>query len=308
MSGTPRTRLGARYVVCFVIAAMVAWLCPGAGVAGAAAPPSLDTVTIEAARKRELKRQISHFVSNVVVSYAYESLQRWNSPVCPLVAGLPGDRGEFILSRVSQIAIAAHAPLAGEHCKPNLFIVVTSQPDLLLEKWVRRDSRMVNSCNGWGYVREFLHARGPVRVWYNAEFRTRDGAALSEDSGGLDISGLMLSACSVSNSHSDFTRLRFSEVQSLASAIILVDSNRTTHLNIGQLADYVAMVGLAQLRLDADTGKAPTILGLFTRKEPLPQGLSKWDESFLHALYTTDQASVLQVGTIETGMLDQIGR
>src|SRR6202000_2554054 len=121
--------------------------------------------------------------------------------------GLPSERGEFILARVSQVATAAHAPLAGEHCKPNFFIVVTSQPDLLLQKWVRRDPRMVNTCNGGGYLREFLHSRGPVRVWYNAEFRTRDGTSLTEDNGGLDISGLVLGFCTVANGHSDFTRL-----------------------------------------------------------------------------------------------------
>ena len=40
-------------------------------------------------------------------------------------------------------------------------------------------------------------------------------------------------------------------------------STRIAHLNIGQLADYVSMAALAQIRLDGDTGTAPSILGLF---------------------------------------------
>ncbi|MBV8806245.1 MAG: hypothetical protein JO042_14400 [Sinobacteraceae bacterium] len=52
-----------------------------------------DTVTIEAQRKREIKHQISHFVSSVVVSYLNDSLERWDTPICPLVAGLSRERG-----------------------------------------------------------------------------------------------------------------------------------------------------------------------------------------------------------------------
>src|SRR4051812_25433284 len=109
--------------------------------------PTLDTVTINARREREIKRQINKFVSGAVFTYFHDSLERWNRPVCPLVAGLPKERGEFILARVSQIARDSNAPLGSEHCRPNLYIAVTDTPDLLLEKWSKRDRRMFNTCN-----------------------------------------------------------------------------------------------------------------------------------------------------------------
>jgi hypothetical protein len=37
-----------------------------------------------------------------------------------------------MLTRLSQIAASAGAPLAPQHCKPNLFVVVTSEPNALL--------------------------------------------------------------------------------------------------------------------------------------------------------------------------------
>jgi hypothetical protein len=266
----------------------------------------LATVTIEAKKERELKRQISHFIANVVVTYLNDSLQRWNTPVCPLVAGLPSERGEFILARVSQIVTASHAPLAPEHCKPNFYVVVTQDPDLLVEKWWSRDRELLHTHNGMGPVRDFMHARQPVRVWYNASFRSRDDVALSADSIGVDIANLRLSPGAVSNNHASDSRLVYSEVQALSSVIIVVDSRRTTHLNIGQLADYVAMVGLAQVRLDADTGTAPTILHLFRETEQPVQSLSVWDQSFLYSLYTTDQTSVVQISRIRRTMLDRL--
>ena len=95
-------------------------------------------------------------------------------------------------------------------------------------------------------------------------------------------------------------------MQELTSVIIVVDGRQITTINMGQLADYIAMLGLAQIRVQADTGAAPSILHLFQEPDPRPLGLSPWDEAFLHSLYTTDQSSVLQVPITEDRMFKQI--
>jgi len=225
----------------------------------AAAPT--DTVTIQARREREIKRQINQFVSGAVFTYLNDSLERWNRPVCPLVAGLPRERGEFILGRFSQIARDSNAPLGPEHCEPNLYVVVTDTPDLLLEKWSKRDRHMFNTCNGMGYVKEFMHSRQPVRVFYNAKFSSGGG---EPNASALEIAGWHINfsnECIASGAAG--TRLRYGAVQELTSVIIVVDSRQTTNRNMGQLADYIAMVGLAQIRVAADPGTAPSILLLF---------------------------------------------
>ena len=102
------------------------------------------------------------------------------------------------------------------------------------------------------------------------------------------------------------TWLHHGAVQELTSVIIVVDGRQTTKINMGQLADYIAMIGLAQIRVQADTGTAPSILHLFQGSDPQPLGLSPWDEAFLHSLYTTDQSSVLEVTIIEDRMFEQI--
>jgi hypothetical protein len=273
--------------------------------------PGIATVTIDAQRQRQLELQISNFVSGLVVKYLNDSLERWDSPICPLVAGLTSEQGEFILARVSQIARDSHAPLAGEHCKPNFFVVLSDNPDRLVEKWSQRDKRLFNTCreiiNGKGPINEFLHSRQPVRVFYNGRFRSSSGA--DRDISALDLIGSSLDfhfgPCKFGGAELG-TRLRYSDVQDLTSVIIVVDSRRTTDLNMGQLADYVAMVGLAQIRPNADMGTAPTILSVFGKADPRPQGLSPWDQSFLHSLYTTNQSSVLQVSMIKTDMFEQI--
>lgn len=274
--------------------------------ASASAPSSnagakLDTVTIEAARERQLRHRVRHFLSSVVVSYMNDSLPRWDEPICPLVAGLPREQGEYILARISQVAAAAHAPLAGEHCKANLLVVATPYPDLLLKKWKARDTQMYNNCNGLGGVDTFLHSRQPVRVWYN----TMPGGpmiSLDAPSIGLSFGPTLSCAMGTSGGGSRLTQ----GVLALSQAIIVVDIKQTKGLTIGQLADYVSMVGLAQIQPDAHPRAEPTILALFEDEKHAPQALSSWDQAFLDALYNTNPGSVLQVSLIERKMVSQI--
>lgn len=268
-------------------------------------PSTLDAVTIQARRDREIKRQIGTFVSGGVVTYFHGSLERWNQPICPLVAGLPSEPAEFIRARVSQVARDSHAPLGSDHCRPNLLVVSTNDPDLLLEKWSKRFPGLFNTCNGLGPVNKFLHSRQPIRVFYNAKFTSAGGLSL----GALLLSGVNVPApsdCLAVATGAVDTWLHHGVVQSLTSVIIVVDARQTTTINTGQLADYIAMVGLAQIRVQADTGTAPSILHLFQGSDPQPLGLSPWDEAFLHGLYTTDQSSVLEVSMIEDRMFQQI--
>ena len=92
----------------------------------------------------------------------------------------------------------------------------------------------------------------------------------------------------------------------MTSVIIVVDGRQTTKINMGQLSDYIAMIGLAQIRIKADTSIAPSILRLFEGPDPQPEGLTPWDEALLHSLYTTDQSSVLEVPIIEDRMFKQL--
>ena len=55
--------------------------------------------------------------------------------ICPQVAGLPRNDGEFILARLSQIALVAGAPLGPEHCRANFYVIVTEKPNQLRKAW-----------------------------------------------------------------------------------------------------------------------------------------------------------------------------
>jgi hypothetical protein len=268
--------------------------------------PQIDTITVEAERDRKaIERQVNAFVSGITVAPRDQSLANWETsvPLCPLVEGLPRDDGEYMLARISKMAKAAGAPLAAEHCRPNFYVIVTSEVNALFKAWGRRDPTMFGDAGGT-LIHKFLSSSTPVRAWYNANIYNSDGTPLGngDNQGSFDISQARV------NLRAEATRIRFNEVRDLASVIVIIDAPRARGITFGQLAAYVAMIGLAEIRIDARAADAPSsILQLFaTSGKVPPPGLSAWDEAFLKALYHTEHLDQHQIAAVKTAMLGEI--
>jgi hypothetical protein len=259
----------------------------------------LKTITVEAQRDRTaLEHQVGAFVSAIAADPFADSLARWQEPtaICPLVAGLPRDHGEFILARLSRIAGSAGAPLAPEHCKPNFYVVVTSQPEALIKALSKREPGMYGDGQGTK-IRRFESESNPIRVWYNAQLYDDSGNPLVFVPGSENRQNLWARA----------SRIEQSTVRDLTSILVIVDARRVKGVTFGQLADFVAMVGFAEIRVNANIGDAPTILRLFLGSgNPPPAGLSAWDEAFLKALYHTRHTDKAQLAAIKTSVLQEV--
>ena len=271
------------------------------------APPS---VTIEAQRDREqLHRQVNQFVDATIVKpHGDESLLRWKSPVCPLVAGMKYEEGEFMLRRLSEIARAVKAPLAGQTCRANLFVIVAGNPSGFLQLWWQHDRRLFNTHHGNAPVERFIETPRPIRAWYNdyavdPESGSEIGGLLTQSMGlgsGIQLKGAnMLPPVG--------SRLTYTTVRAIASVIVVIDPQKVTKLNFGQLADYVSLISLAEINPDRDVGEVPSILKVFTEQEgSAPQSLSVWDEALLHAVYASTQKDRMQLSEIRTATMEAI--
>jgi hypothetical protein len=275
------------------------------GVAAADTPPAseapksaIDSTTVVGRRDRAtIEREVGTFVNAIALKPGSESLARWQLqiPLCPLVAGMPKSDAEYILSRVSKIAAAAGAPLAPEHCKGNFYIVVTSDPESVIKAWSKRDVRMFGdeADQGGTTIRDFL-AASPVRVWYNTEFYELDGTPLGNNQENRE------------DRSARATRLEINSYRALSSIIAIIDARRMKDVSYGQIAAYVGMVGLVQMRREAKVGVAPTILNLFADEGKAPPGLTAWDESFLRAVYATRITDKAQIAEIKTAMVQDV--
>jgi hypothetical protein len=266
---------------------------------------ALEAVIVEAQRERErLERQIRAFATSIILPRREESLARWQVPICPLVAGLTPEQGEFVLKRVSQIVRDSGAPLAPEKCKANLVIVMTPEPASFLRGWWKRNPKFFNDGRGLGDTEIFIRTPKPIRVWYNVQSKCPNGRATYETEG--SDGGTAYLRCVDGTLGS---KLRWEAVRKIVSAIMIADTALIEGRTIGQLADYIAMVALAQLRRDAEPGSVPTILHLFNGAEPATsQRLSRWDEAFLRSVYASDPESVLQVSEVQAKMYQDLMR
>jgi hypothetical protein len=267
-------------------------------IAASSPDEELDTLTVVGARDREkeLRRQLRNFISAITAAPQGEYLARWTRevPLCARVTGLPLADGEFLLDRMSQIAASIGVPIAPEYCRPNLQIIVTSQPDELLETWSRRDPWIFDSQidEGGKVIRDFLHASTPVRSWYNVAFK---GFGPFENIPGAPVAQSFGAPGSGARVHRD-----------LWSVIVVIDARPARGVSFDQLAAYTAMVGLARIRSNAKLNDAPTILRLFSDPKTAPLGLSPWDQAYLKGLYSTDGFELPQQLAIARSMAHQV--
>jgi hypothetical protein len=269
---------------------------------------SIDTITVEAQRdKAKLASEVDKFVANTIVQQSRygESLWRWKDKVCPLVGGLNKEQGEFVLARLSQIAKDVGAPLDSETCKPNLFVIVTPDPELLLKKWWNRDVDLFDGEAGLP-VKRFLETPRPVRVWYSASKVGEDGMY---SIGLMDESSIRARSNGKANTmriHSA-TRLKLQTTRDIITIIVVVDSTKIGDISFVQLADYIGLVGLAQINFEKKPVDAPTILRLFEgSKESRPTEMTVWDKALLRALYSTSQTDAMQVSQMQSAALKDI--
>jgi hypothetical protein len=269
----------------------------------------LDTITVNAKRERAiLAHRVDKFVYGITVTPFEDSIARWQkqTPICPLIAGLSEDDGEYMLTRLSQIATTAGASLAPEKCQPNFFVVVTSVPDELIAAWSKRNDLFGRDAYK-SRVSRFMTSSIPVRVWYNVQLTDRDGAPCG---GGGGLAGAYIPAfngipiCIVDPNAG---HLRFGVVRDISSVIMVIDARLAKGINFGQLSAYVAMNGLAEIRTNAKVGDAPSILHLFTEPASAPQlGLSPWDAAYLKAIYHTEQTDKTQLLAVKDSVVHDL--
>ncbi len=276
------------------------------------------------ANRIELEKRVSGFVSQIAApENGAEGLARWEAPpVCPLVSGLSRQDGEFILERLSEIAHRAGVPLADEHCHPNLYILVTREPENLLRGMEKR-----NRLYTFGYDRsfyppaetpasvvdEFIKTPRPVRVWYSSAEKDAWGQPLAYCQSNLVLPQCPQAgpaACDPNRYYrcgpaiAGGSHLVFNSLWTFSRVFVIVDQRRLQGVTAGQLADYVAMSGFAKLKPGAHLDDAPTILKLFDgAAQAAPTAMTEWDQTFLKSLYSTEPISNLQRSQIARSMV-----
>jgi hypothetical protein len=216
------------------------------------------------AERNELVQKATTFVYGIAAAPNYGDYPpRWYVPICPFLEGVLPEEGKYILERIWTTARATGGAWLGgrTRCQPNLRIYVTSQPKEFL-----RSSGLLRGAKSY-QIERLIDQPGPVWVWHNTyEFRN--------------------TAKVVEGSRNSTTGWGFGSVD------VVVDRARLSGISQNQIADYIAMVSLTEVKPTPHLGDAQTILRLFdaAAAEAAPQGLSDWDREFLKFLYHPEKS------------------
>ena len=253
----------------------------------------LDDVVVEG---RQLEAMVRSFVTEVSQPANNRGLARWNRPICVGAVNLRNDVGQYVIDRISDVARELEVEAGEPGCRPNILIVAADDGAALASAIVEDrprdfDLRHNGTDAGTRAFREFRTGDQPVRWWQiSMPIDSETGGRAVRLPGDIDpATGQPAAPYILSHSAS---RLRTQIRDDMVRSIIIVDVERLGGADIVQLADYLALVALAQIDASASTAEFPTILNLFADPASAPTGLTEWDRSYLNALYQHDQLRV----------------
>lgn len=246
-------------------------------------PAQLEDVEVEA---RRLRSVIQDFVGEIAAPAGVRGPARWNRPVCIGVVNLRAELAQYIVDRTSDIARELGVTAGEPGCTPNVLIIAADDGRALADSIVQ-ERRGAFRPGGSGMTRslraldEFRTSDAPVRWWHISAPVDSETGALATRLPGYDAPSTAVSRAS---------RIRTDIRDDLFKAIIVIDADKATGVTLAQLADYCALVSLAQVDPAADVASFDTVLNVFM--DPATPGLTDWDMDYLRALYGVEQNSV----------------
>ena len=222
--------------------------------------------------ERTLEEQVRAFVESFSLPPSGEDqLARWDTHICAGIVGLRRSQGQFIADRISARAAEVGLQPRGPGCRANLIVFFAPNPDLFARTLIDQYPAFVGyggpGTRGARELEAFTDSPRPVRWWHVAFDVRRTWSA------GGGARGAALGA------------LTHVHRQDIDRVIIIVNAYRASGKRVESVADYLAMVGLAQIDPEADAAPYDTILNLFSSRQPIPTTLTAWDEAYLSGLY-----------------------
>ena len=256
-------------------------------------PVRLEDVVVDA---RRLEESTEAYVDLVAAPARNRGLARWKEGMCVGVANLDHEIARYLADRVSDVArelgLRAHEP----DCHPSVLIIATSDSAQFTEAFVAQRPRLfrvggAGMDRGSAELRDFIGGDRPIRWWHvSMPVHRETGERVVRLPGDIAGSGASASGPTAqdyapANRISAPSRLNDQTEDILLRVFIVVDVDRLEGASLEQLGDYVAMVAMAQVDPDADTGGFDTILNLFDGPSVAPTALTGWDRAYLEGLY-----------------------
>jgi hypothetical protein len=255
------------------------------------APAGIEEVVVRGRRMSEIDDElrifIKEFVGEVVRTPPGRGYARWNRRVCIGVSNLSADAAQYIVDRISLLAVEVGLEIGEPGCNPNVIVIFATDAKFVATYMVENEPLMFRPAGlGSGdmslsraALAEFAASERAVRWWHVSlpvDARTGNPAIALPGQGYPTIA-----VAGPSRIHSGIR-------DDLQQVLIVVDATKLAGTTWQQLADYLGVVSLAQIDPAANPTAFDSILNLFNNPQAY-SGLTDWDRSYIRALYQFDQ-------------------
>jgi hypothetical protein len=276
---------------------------PSGSLAEPSAPPAdaqqgVEEIVVRGQRmsdfKADLRLHVGEFIEEIAALPEGRGYARWYRRVCISITNLEQTTAQYLVDRMSRLALEVGLEPGEPGCRPDVLVIFTTNGRETATYLVENDSSVLRP-NGEGEVqrglaalREFAESDKPVRWWHvSFPVDARVGTPAAR------VPGESLSR-GVNGAHAvkvaGPSRLHSGVRDELQQVVIIVDGPKLQGRGTTwqQLGDLLALVSLAQVGLEAQPKAFDSILNLFSNPAAY-SGLTDWDLTYVHALYSFDQ-------------------
>ncbi|GAA0394491.1 hypothetical protein GCM10009093_21340 [Brevundimonas terrae] len=254
---------------------------------------AVDDVVVSA---RQLDEQVTGFVRDINVPDFNLNVARWHYDMCVSVVNMQNDAAQYIINRVAEVALEVGVKAGDPGCSPNVTVIAAANATETTGQIVNRyRNTLLPDVSGARRSRQalekFVESDLPVRWWHTSMLINSDTGQVASkiqndhitgwyNAGGIDLP-INFPRVEVTS-----TYLRTGLRSNLTSAIIILDMEKLSGISVPQIADYISMVALTRVNMDADYSGYHSVLSLMSDKD-VP-GLTEWDMAYLKAIYSAD--------------------
>lgn len=237
----------------------------------------------------DLHLYITDFLDQVAAPARTRGYARWQRRVCIGVHNLENTAAQYIVDRISSLALDVGLEIGEPGCRPDVNILFSADAKEMAALMVKSQPRAFRPAGGTAgmdlglaALDDFVQSERPVRWWHvSLPVDARTGQTA------IRMPGEPPPTIAVAGP----SRIKSGIRDDLLYVIIVVDATKLAGKTWQQLADYLAVVSLAQVDPKANPTDFDSILNLFSNPGAY-SGLTDWDRSYLRALYAFDQERV----------------